>query len=673
MRAWARTDMHEATAALNDAIELHPRAGIGRTVKTNEAPGRFAHNPALDGLRGAAVLVVVLYHTGLLTGGWIGVEIFFVLSGYLITSLLTIEMDRTGGVNLVAFWRRRARRLLPGLFLLLAGVALYVRFISDPIAYRSIRRDIWGALTYSSNWLSIYGGGGYWKQFSAPSPLNHMWSLAVEEQFYLLYPIVAIFILRRSIRRWALPTLAVVALTWQLWMSFHASLDRFYLGSDTRAFGILVGACVALVGSERARQLAIWATPLAVAVLVWAVWRFDGASVSTFHGPFQLVPVATAVVILGGSSIGKGSLVRVLSMRWLTSIGRWSYGIYLIHWPIAEGLRVRYEMSRWPVTLIAVPLSIAIAALSFHTIESPIRRRGLRALRMPLLPAVAAVVFAGVAVGATIVGAKAPVSVADVASAPTPVVVAPTDSTAATMLNSSPVGITARPADRRYRIFLVGDSVGNSLKPPLDALSGALGIQVFSRAAPSCSYDQELTYGSPQFTEDQSCLDIVHNWAADVKSFQPDLVLFVYGSWSGWTYQDQFRTQCDPVMAAHVDDLYAQAVAELGASGAPVYMVAPSYWRVGAIDPNLDVAYDCLRQVMSSFVDQHRTATAFIDAHALACDGANCDATSDGQPVRGDGLHYSGPGAQTIVVDIVQHAIEPPAVGWPNVSPISCC
>lgn len=668
--------MHEPSSLLNGSVSLD---GIDRTAGLLAVPKRFAHNPALDGLRGVAVLVVVLYHTGLLGGGWIGVEIFFVLSGYLITSLLTIEMDGTGRVDLVAFWRRRARRLLPGLFLVLVIVAVYVRFISDPTAYRSIRRDVWGALTYSSNWLSIYGGGGYWKHFSAPSPLNHMWSLAVEEQFYLIYPLAATVLLRRSVRRWALPMLAIAALTWQLWMSYHSSLDRFYLGSDTRAFGIVLGACVAIIGSPRIRRWARQAAPVSVAALAVAAWRFNGTSNDTFHGPFQLVPIATCVAILGICDIGRGPVAKLFSMGWLTALGRWSYGIYLVHWPIAEALRERYHWSRWPVTIVVVPVSVGLAAVSFFVIESPIRRRGLRAVGMPFIPIIAALIFAAVAVGATLVGAKSTLSVAAIAAAPVPVVAEPLPeripaaSVGTLPLSAAPIGITARPAGRPYRIFLVGDSVGDSLKIPLDALSPTLGIQVFSRAAPSCSYDQTRTYGSPQFTEDQSCVDIVHNWATDVASFRPDLVLFVYGSWSGWTYEDQFRTQCDSVMAAHVDDLYSKAIAALGSSGAPVYFVAPSYWRVGAVDPELDKAYDCLRNVMSGFVDDHRTTTALIDAHAFVCDGPNCDAVAGGQPVRADGLHYSGPGAETVAVDIFRAAIEPPLGGWPSVAPITCC
>ena len=159
---------------------------------------RLAHRPALDGLRGAAVLSVLLYHTGVLRGGWIGVDTFFVLSGYLITSLLLAEHDRTGGIALRAFWGRRARRLLPALFLLLAGVGLFGALVATAEARSVIRQDLWGALTYGSNWLDIVRGSGYWQTFAQPSPLAHIWSLAIEEQFYVVWPLVAWWALRRG-------------------------------------------------------------------------------------------------------------------------------------------------------------------------------------------------------------------------------------------------------------------------------------------------------------------------------------------------------------------------------------------------------------------------------------------------------------------------------------------
>ena len=234
---------------------------------------RLAHRPALDGLRGAAVLSVLLYHTGVLRGGWIGVDTFFVLSGYLITSLLLAEHDRTGGIALRAFWGRRARRLLPALFLLLAGVGLFGALVATAEARSVIRQDLWGALTYGSNWLDIVRGSGYWQTFAQPSPLAHIWSLAIEEQFYVVWPLVAWWALRRGgARRLATVAAAgaVVLAAWAIGLAWaHASVDRIYLGTDTRAPALLLGATLGAlrVGTARPglRRIAHVAGPLGVA------------------------------------------------------------------------------------------------------------------------------------------------------------------------------------------------------------------------------------------------------------------------------------------------------------------------------------------------------------------------------------------------------------------------
>src|SRR5260370_13714265 len=147
---------------------------------------------ALDGLRGAAVVAVLLFHAGHLVGGYLGVDLFFVLSGFLITGLLLAEWEHTGEMRLRAFWARRARRLLPALVAMLCGVVAYAAFAAHAIQLGAIRSDSLATLGYVANWHSIIGGHSYWDVFSAPSPLNHTWSLAIEEQFYLLWPLIVV-------------------------------------------------------------------------------------------------------------------------------------------------------------------------------------------------------------------------------------------------------------------------------------------------------------------------------------------------------------------------------------------------------------------------------------------------------------------------------------------------
>ena len=160
-------------------------------------PG-MGHRAGLDGLRALAVLAVLAFHTGLLRAGWIGVDVFFALSGYLITGLLITEAAAHGSVRLGDFWRRRARRLVPALLVLLGIVALFDRIGSEQWRAPS-RGDIWGTLTYTANWVRLAGQQNYWELFAAPSPLEHVWSLAIEEQFYVLWPLI--FMLAWRMRR----------------------------------------------------------------------------------------------------------------------------------------------------------------------------------------------------------------------------------------------------------------------------------------------------------------------------------------------------------------------------------------------------------------------------------------------------------------------------------------
>jgi len=240
------------TAVTTAALPTRPPAPRGRTI-------RFGFVPALDGLRAVAVAGVLLYHGGapLSTGGFLGVNMFFVLSGFLITSLLLGEWTRRLTIRLGQFWTRRARRLLPALLVLLVGVAAYAHFFATPGEFSSLRLDSLSTLFYVANWHFIVGGSNYFAQASQPSPLSHMWSLAIEEQFYLVWPPVVLVLLRlgRRLRpsRQLWPVLAtavvgVLASAADMRWSYlhHASLTRLYEGTDTRSQDILVGAVLAI-------------------------------------------------------------------------------------------------------------------------------------------------------------------------------------------------------------------------------------------------------------------------------------------------------------------------------------------------------------------------------------------------------------------------------------------
>ena len=351
--------------------------------------------PGLDGLRALAVLAVIAYHEqlGWAPGGLLGVGVFFTLSGYLITDLLLGQWVRSGGLNLGDFWLRRARRLLPALFVMLAAVTAWVTVMS-PARLASLRGAVAGAATYSSNWYYIYTHNSYFARFAPPGPFDHLWSLAVEEQFYLVWPwvlLLGVYFLRGrkpgAVRWLALPTLALAAASAvAMLMLYHPGYDptRIYEGSDTRACGLLVGAALAMVWpSRRTARTALWtrvaldgAGFAGLAVIGVMIWRVGQYSAFTYQGGLVLLSVATAGTVAAVAY--PGSLVGVMlgwkPLRW---IGVRSYGIYLWHYPVIILTSPANSAEDLPRAALQVAASIGLAALSWHFVEEPIRRGAL--------------------------------------------------------------------------------------------------------------------------------------------------------------------------------------------------------------------------------------------------------------------------------------------------------
>ena len=263
---------------------------------------RLPHRRALDGVRGIAVVAVLLFHADKLAGGYLGVDLFFVLSGYLITSLLLAEARTTGRVKLLGFWARRARRLLPALFLVLVFVALYAAVIADPSELHRIRIDAFATLSYVANWRFVFGNFDYFALFASPSPLNHTWSLAIEDQFYLVWPLAFTGLLAWGRRRdgrsdadptvtarrtfWMSLVLAVgsAALALGLW-SAYGNANRIYYGTDTRAASILLGAALGAflawkgpAKTPRARRALEAGAVVGAGVLAVAWYRLSGVN-----------------------------------------------------------------------------------------------------------------------------------------------------------------------------------------------------------------------------------------------------------------------------------------------------------------------------------------------------------------------------------------------------------
>ncbi len=350
--------------------------------------------PGLDGIRALAVICVIAYHVNVpgAGGGMLGVGVFFTLSGYLITDILLVHWRRKGDMGLGGFWLRRARRLLPALFLMLAAVSVWVALL-DTSQLNEVRRQVITAVLYVGNWSTIAQHGSYFARFASPLPLDHLWSLAIEEQFYLVWPwlLLAMIWLLRSRRAMIVMTLIGAAVSaWLMGHMYHPGYDptRVYEGTDTRAFGLLIGAALAMgwggwVPRRRRRHvdhtgLLDAGGVLGLAVIVVLVWKTN--SFSSFLYPEGFVLLALATVALVAAVVNPASrLGPVLGCRPLRWIGVRSYGIYLWQWPIvvlasSGANQTTFNLRR---AALEVAATLVIASLSWRFVEEPIRQGAL--------------------------------------------------------------------------------------------------------------------------------------------------------------------------------------------------------------------------------------------------------------------------------------------------------
>ncbi|MHB1684854.1 MAG: acyltransferase family protein [Bacilli bacterium] len=352
-----------------------------------KSSGRYM--AGLDGLRALAVFAVIAYHLNLAwaPGGLLGVDVFFVLSGYLITDLLVAQWDRSGRLNLKDFWLRRARRLLPALFVMLVVVAAWITLF-ERAQLPPLRGDVLAAMLFVSNWWFIFHHVAYFARFGPPSPLGHLWSLAVEEQFYLLWPLALALGLRGALRRRRLVWLTLAgalasALAMALIYQPGADPSRVYYGTDTRAFALLIGAVLALVWpsrklsatvSLRARLTLDLAGAAGLLVVFFMIWRTNQYEVFLYRGGMVLLSVAAAAAV--ATLAHPASLLsRALGWKPLRWLGVRSYVIYLWHYPVIvlTSPAVNTGGVDFPRAILQVAASIGLAALSWRFVEEPIR------------------------------------------------------------------------------------------------------------------------------------------------------------------------------------------------------------------------------------------------------------------------------------------------------------
>jgi peptidoglycan/LPS O-acetylase OafA/YrhL len=435
----------------------------------------IAYRPGLDGLRAIAVAAVFLYHSRIdwLPGGFLGVDLFFVLSGYLITSLLLVEWEARNRIDLRRFWLRRARRLLPALVVVvLASLILASIFARQDLAHT--RSDVISSLLYYGNWHQIIANHSYFNLMGNPSLLQHTWSLGVEEQFYIVWPLLLVPGLVLAGRR-RLPMIVIAgiaasaALMWILYNPVDPS--RVYYGTDSRAFLLLMGILLALVW-PRIEGLGRRALPvlelLGIAALVGSVLLFlqmQDFNPTLYQGGDLAAAFCFTVLIaaVAHQGTGIGQALGVAPLRW---IGERSYGIYLWHWPIillVAGLNVRSSPG---VVVAEAAVVIAAAALSFRFVEEPIRSGRLQRRLGQYSRRFRLEVLGAAAVG--LVAAFAILFVTPASLNPVSTYVSPTKATAATRYTPHTPAVSQHSGQTQQtkaaalppgRILALGDSV----------------------------------------------------------------------------------------------------------------------------------------------------------------------------------------------------------------------
>lgn len=345
--------------------------------------------PGLDGLRTFAVLAVILYHLNVpyISGGFLGVDVFFVLSGYLITGILIREWTKTGTIDLKRFYIARFRRLLPALVLMLSLVMTYVTLF-DRTLLETVRQDSLAALAYVNNWWYIFHEVSYFERFGKPSPLQNLWSLSIEEQFYAVWPLILLVGL--AFRNRLLQLVAALLLVSATWMAFRyvpeADPSRVYYGTDTRLFGLLMGAMLAFgwrpdtfksVIPNIGRHILNVAGAISLMVIAWIIINVNAYDGFLYYGGFLLVAFLSAILI---AAVAHPATIwsRLFGNAWLRVIGTRTYGIYLWHYPVII-LSTPLEQLGTFSPLLAVGqvlLTLLIAELSYRLIETPIRRNG---------------------------------------------------------------------------------------------------------------------------------------------------------------------------------------------------------------------------------------------------------------------------------------------------------
>jgi peptidoglycan/LPS O-acetylase OafA/YrhL len=646
--------------------------------------------PGLDGIRALAVLAVMAYHGGvsLLPGGFFGVDAFFVLSGFLITTLLVTESSAIGRIRLRAFWGRRARRLVPALLLMLVFVGLYARFVAPAGTYPGLRWDTIATLLYSANWRFVADGQSYAAQTGPVTPLLHMWSLAIEEQFYIVWPVVVFVVARlwrgkpgRALRvLLALSVAGAVASALDMALQFSPAADptRVYFGTDTHAQCLLVGTALAAAlalwrrragsaaVSPRRVVLIAGAGTIGAGVCAWAWSQLQFGQTLVFRGGFLIVSVSVAAVITSVVLHPTGVLARVLSIGPLRFVGRISYGMYLWHFPLDIALdAARTGVHGTPLFLVRTAVTVAVSTVSYYALERPVRRAARPALTRarlagPIAAAGAAVVVALSMLPAPAAGAALPATAPSSGSGPG-------------------AGVPADVAHAPVRVLLLGDSVALTLGVGVaDAARGdditledlgilgcgvALGTTLWTDVD---GQEQQTAVAPPcQSVPTSGFVPWTEAWPSWLAAVRPNVVVLLAGRWEVMDrlYRGRQADILDPDFAAYVRQMLERAVAVGTSTGARMVLMTAPCFSSGeqldgapfpADDPRRVAAYNRLVDQVGA---EHPGTVTVQDLDAMACPGGRFTSTLHGVELRTpDGIHFDtapGTGAALLAPQIL--------------------
>lgn len=585
-------------------------------------------------------------------GGFLGVDVFFVLSGYLIAGLLIKEDWTWGSIDLVAFYIRRARRLFPALIAAVLAIAAVCPRVLSEQAVVGMRGDGLATLFYVAKRRFIATGDSYFAQFGDPSPYRHMWTLSIEEQFYLILPLllIALIALTKANLRYiagALIALAALSAVW-MWTLYVPGEDpsRVYYGTDTRAQDLLLGSALACgmtlisknPGGQRARLMTlIGALGFGVVVVCFLALAEDQPFL--YGGGFLVFSLGTCALIACVELNQHGPFAQLFGFAPWAWIGRISYGLYIYHWPVF--LVMRHSALSGPALFgVEFAITFVLAALSYYLLEQPIRQRGLK----PLIGRKAAVTVGWLCLPVT---AALTMALTPAATASSLVVVAKPG-------QGSDMG-TLNPT-AAMKVLVLGDSVGFSLGYAFDQKAWPK-VQVTGDVIFGCgTAEQHLAInGVDQTPNPTQCQDVFAKWPADVASDNPNVVLWSLGGWEVYDHvvDGKILKVGSPEYANYLTSRLNLGLSKLGSTKIVIPNVA-CYAQASYIVDGQDMAPNrndparasAVNKILDNFAAEHPQQVHIFNVASKLCPDGSPKLKVDGVQVRSDGVHYTIDGAR---------------------------